>query len=118
MKPEYLALALCMVSLTIVLPAIHLAFQGRGYAGLILALPVLPLVAFICAKFLPWAFREEDAQLMQLLGLFECLDAAGVLHKMGVKTTADLEYITPESLDTLDCSLITKFKLEDALRYH
>ncbi len=45
--------------------------------------------------------KEDDVQLMRLLKLFECGDAAHVLRGIGVQTTTDLEYITPEALSTL-----------------
>jgi hypothetical protein len=116
MKPEHLALALALAALAVVAPSVQAAVEGKGYGGLLLALPVVPFVAFVLYYFVPWAFREDDAQLTRLLALFECGDAADALRGVGVKTNADLEYITPETLGTLGLSIITKAKLEDALR--
>jgi hypothetical protein len=116
MKPIVLAASLSFLALAIVVPAIITAVRGGGYGGLVIALPVVPVIALILWKLVPWAFREDDAHLMQLLNLFECTDVVHELRKIGVKTTTDLEFITPERLNGLSASIVTKSKLEDALR--
>jgi hypothetical protein len=116
MKPEFLALALVVTAITVVAPSAYSALQGNAYGGLVIVLPVVPFVVFILYKFVPWDSKEDDVQLTRLLKLFECGDAAHVLRGMGVKTTTDLEYLTPEALSTLGLPVVTKAKLEDALR--
>ena len=117
MKPEHLAVALSLTALAIVVPAAYSAYIGQGYFGLLAALPILPFVVLVLWKLVPWAFREEDAQLSRLLMLFECSDAAEALQCVGVKTMTDLEYVTPDTLSALKTSVINKAKLEDALRW-
>ena len=116
MKPEYLALALVVTTIAVVGPSAYSALQGHAYGGLVIVLPVVPCVVFILHKFVPWDSKEDDAQLTRLLKLFGCGDAAHVLRGLGVQTTTDLEYITPEALSTLGLPVVTKAKLEDALR--
>jgi hypothetical protein len=118
MNPHLLAATLLAAALAVVVPTLRAAFEGvAGLESVLFVLPVLPLVACVVWYFLPWAFREDDAQLMQLLSAFECPEAISALRDAGVKTTNDLEFVSPEKLEALrTLSVITRSKLEDVLR--
>ena len=118
MKFETMAVLLCMMVMVISVPFINAAMNGKGSMGLIGVIPMLLFVGALLWGFSRLALREADAQLMQLLRLFDCLEAENTLRDAGVQKVADLEYITSESLNMLSVSLITKAKLQDLLRYH
>ena len=118
MSPLLLAVLLSAAALAVVVPTLRAAAEGAaGLESILFVLPVLPLVACVIWYIVPWAFREEDEQLMQLLSAFECQDAAGELRLLGVRTPRDLEFVSPEKLQTIgSLSIITRSKLEDVLR--
>jgi Na+/melibiose symporter-like transporter len=118
MKFETMAVLLCMMLMVISVPFINSAMNGKGSMGLIGVIPMLLFVIALLWGFSRLALREADAQLMQLLRLFDCLEAEKALRDAGVQKVADLEYLTSESLNMLSVSLITKAKLQDLLRYH
>lgn len=116
MTPSFLALALVFTGGTLIIPALYSASQRNEYGALIAVAPVVPVLAVVLWKFVPWAFREDDAHLMQLLSLFDASESVNELREMGVLTVLDLEYITPERLNGMKLKPISKSKLEDALR--
>jgi len=118
MKFETMAVLLCMMVMVISAPFINSAMNGKGSLGLIGVIPMLLFVGALLWGFSRLALREADAQLMQLLRLFDCLEAEKALRDAGVQKVADLEYLTSESLNMLSVSLITKAKIQDLLRYH